>query len=130
MNYKNLIAALILVITFSDLRGQNNENSNKFQTTDSMPALQVKMEIQADQTRPVLLLKVINGTGKRLHILLEHHFLGIVADSMVSESEFTVKYVFNEAADGNYAFILSNGKEKIRKEFSLNTVLARKLEID
>ncbi len=105
---KHLFCALILFIS-STVFAQNN--------TDSTNSFKVKFTEEEGK----LVLSIENPTAKKLNILVRQHNGTVLAENAVNDVQYRCRYTFDNAADGEYTFVVQCGKEKVTRSFAIET---------
>jgi outer membrane lipoprotein-sorting protein len=85
--------------------------------------------IVPEKTGTAFRLFVQNTERKRIELKISHQDIGLLVDTSFTEEQFNCRYNFEQAEDGYYQVIIVNGKERVIRDFEINTITRRNVVI-
>ena len=71
----------------------------------------------------VFQLDISNAAQQELTVNVVDRNYGIIDSRMVSSATYYVRFDFSNVADGDYYIEINSGKEKIKKEIRISTIV-------
>ena len=123
----NFIIALFITVASVAQQPVNTVTTND----PGLPAKEssVSVAIVPEKTGTAFTLFVQNTERKKIELKINHKDLGLLVDTSFSDEQFNCRYNFEQAEDGYYQVIIVNGKERVIRDFEINTITRRNVVI-
>lgn len=108
------ILILVSIIGFTSQAQQKKENE---------PSMYVTLD-QPDSTALKFTVFVTNPENKRVSITVSQKNSDILHSYSFTNNAYSARYDMSQLGDGEYSIEISNGKERVTKDISIQTVIA------